>query len=157
MTAEPTVRETEDAERDTVRAEAGLALIYYVAVLGYLFVHQENELQHYVTLVGLPLGLILIHQRRRRGEWSLRHALSTVGLRKGMLGSGLAWAVPLGLAVSLTIQLLFSRNAAAFRDLVTSGRVLYLLPIAFALLWPIVRLRSCGRTSRRQGIPSPVR
>ncbi len=32
------------------------------------------------------------------------------------------------------MQLLLSRNAAAFRELITSGRALYLLPIALALL-----------------------
>ncbi len=121
-------------ERESLKAEAILGLGYYVVVLFYLFFHQENELQHYVTLVAVPLALILIYQRRARGKWSLSHALSTIGLRKGNLTAGLAWAVPLGLAISLVMQLFFSANAAAFRELITSGRALYLLPLALALL-----------------------
>lgn len=121
-------------QRDSLKAEAILGLGYYVVVLICLFLHQENELQHYVTLVAVPLALILTYQRRVRGRWSLRHALSTIGLERGNLTAGLVWAIPLGLAVSLAMQLLFSRNADAFRELITSGRALYLLPIALALL-----------------------
>ncbi len=121
-------------QRDSLKAEAALGLGYYVVVIVYLFLHQENELQHYVTLVAVPLALILIYQRSARGTWSPRHALRTIGLEKGNLTSGLVWAIPLGLAISLVMQLFFSRNAAAFRELITSGRALYLLPIALALL-----------------------
>lgn len=82
----------------------------------------------------MPLTLLGLYQRRVWGDWSLRATLSTVGLRQGQLGRALVWAVPLGLGVSLFMQLFMSRNAEAFRELVTSGRALYLAPLAFLLL-----------------------
>lgn len=117
-----------------LKREALLALVYYAIYVGYLFFHQENELAHWLTLVLLPLVLLCLHQRRAWNDWSLRATLGTVGLRRGQLGRGLLWAIPLGLGVSLAAQLLLSRNAEVFLELVASGRALYLAPIAFLFL-----------------------
>lgn len=117
-----------------VRREARLALIYYMLYLGYLFLHQENEIAHWLTLILLPFTLLCLYQRRAWHEWSLAASLSSVGLERGQLGRGLAWAIPLGLGISLLAQLFLSRNSREFLELLTSGRALYLAPIAFLFL-----------------------
>jgi membrane protease YdiL (CAAX protease family) len=117
-----------------LKREALFALVYYALYLGYLFIHQENEIAHWLTLVLVPLISLCIYQRRAWDEWSLGASLSTVGLKRGQLGRGLVWAIPLGLFVSLAVQLLLSRNADVFLELVSSGRALYLAPIAFLFL-----------------------
>lgn len=113
--------------------EAAFAVAYYVVYLGYLFLHQESELGHWLTLVMLPLVLLVLY-RRRGPDWSMRAILTSLGLQKGNLTTGLAWAIPFGLGLSLLAQLLLSRNAEAFKQLIASGRVLYLMPLAFLLL-----------------------
>ncbi len=120
--------------REDLKREAFSALLYFALYLGYLFIQQENEIAHWLTLVLVPLILLCLYQRRAWGEWSLGASLSTVGLKRGQLGRGLLWAIPLGLLVSLTVQLLLSRNADVFLELVLSGRALYLAPIAFLFL-----------------------
>jgi membrane protease YdiL (CAAX protease family) len=117
-----------------LKSEALLAIAYYALYVGYLFLHQENEVTHWLTLVVLPLTMLCLFQRRSRDDWSVRTSLRTVGLERGQLGRGLVWAVPLGLGVSLIMQLFLSRNAEEFRQLITSGRALYLAPFVFLLL-----------------------
>ncbi|UCC47734.1 MAG: CPBP family intramembrane metalloprotease [Gemmatimonadota bacterium] len=117
-----------------MKSEAGLALVYFLLYMGYLFLNPESELGHWLTLVALPLALLILYQRRVWDNWSLEKTLTTVGLEKGSLTRGLVWAIPLGLGVSLVLQLLLSNNVDAFRELITSGRFLYLLPLALVLL-----------------------
>ncbi len=117
-----------------MKSEAGLALVYFLLYMGYLFLNPESELGHWLTLVALPLALLILYQRRVWDNWSLEKTLTTVGLEKASLTRGLVWAIPLGLGVSLVLQLLLSRNVDAFRELITSGRFLYLLPLALVLL-----------------------
>jgi len=102
--------------------------------MAYMFVHPEGELMHWLTLVVVPFLLICAYQRRVSPDWSLRSSLGTVGLRRGNLTAGLVWAVPFGLGLSLVMQLLLSSNQEAFREVVTSGKFLYLAPIAFVFL-----------------------
>ncbi len=104
----------------------------------YMFLHPEGELMHWVTLVIVPFVAISAYQWLVSGAWSPRSSLGTVGLRRGNLKRGLAWAIPFGLALSLVIQLLLSSNQEAFRDLVASGKVLYLAPLAFVFLFVTV-------------------
>ncbi len=117
-----------------MKSEAGLALVYFLLYMGYLFLNPESELGHWLTLVALPLALLILYQRRVWDNWSLEKTLTTVGLERGSLTRGLVWAIPLGLGVSLVLQLLLSSNVDAFRELITSGRFLYLLPLALVLL-----------------------
>jgi membrane protease YdiL (CAAX protease family) len=117
-----------------LKSEAGLALVYFLLYMGYLFLNPESELGHWLTLVALPLALLILYQRRVWDNWSLEKTLTTVGLERGSLTRGLVWAIPLGLGVSLVLQLLLSSNVDAFRELITSGRFLYLLPLALVLL-----------------------
>jgi len=106
--------------------------------MAYMFVHPEGELMHWLTLVVVPFLLICAYQRRAATDWSLRSSLGTVGLRRGNLTTGLVWAVPFGLGLSLVMQLLLSSNQETFRALITSGRFLYLAPIAFVFLFVTV-------------------
>ena len=128
------MRNEAKAAHADLKREALLALVYCALYVGYLFVYQENEIAHWLTLVISPLTLLCLYQRRAWVDWSLGASLSTVGLKRGQLGRGLVWAIPLGLGVSLFMQLFMSRNAEAFRDLITSGRALYLAPLVFVLL-----------------------
>lgn len=123
-----------DMRKADLQREAFAALAYYVAYLGYLFINQESDLLHWVSLVILPFALICIYQRYTWSAWALGGGLGTVGLSKGNLSTGLLWAIPIGLGISLVMQLYFSRQQEAFRELLTSGRVLYLAPIALLLL-----------------------
>ena len=65
------------------RREALFATAYFTAYLGYLFVHPESELQHWVSLVLIPLaGLWLIRGRPRyfgmsSVHWDWRRASSS--------------------------------------------------------------------------------
>jgi len=102
--------------------------------MAYMFVHPEGELLHWLTLVVVPFSLIFVYQRLTSTDGSLRSSLGTVGLRRGNLTTGLVWAIPLGLGLSLAMQLLLSSNQEAFRETITSGRFLVLAPIAFAFL-----------------------
>ncbi len=117
-----------------MKSEAPLALVYFLLYLGYLFLNPESELEHWLTLVALPLVLLILYQRRVWDDWSLAKTLATVGLERGKLGRGLVWAIPLGLVVSLLVQLLFSRSSEAFWELIVSGRFFYLLPLALVML-----------------------
>lgn len=107
---------------------------YFVLYLGIQFaVGPEGEVRHWLTLVIIPLAATALIARWSVEETGLRASFTRVGLSRGRLTDGLAWAVPLGLGLSL-LQLLLSRNAAAFFDLVTSTRALFVGPVAFAFL-----------------------
>jgi len=115
-----------------LRREAVFSLVYLAAYVGYLFIHQESELQHWITLVGIPAVLLLL-LHRVIGRISMGESLASVGLRKGNLTAGLRWAIPLGLALGV-LQLVMSRNSEAFWELLRSGRAAYLFPIALGFL-----------------------
>ncbi|UCF20415.1 MAG: CPBP family intramembrane metalloprotease [Gemmatimonadota bacterium] len=126
-----TIETTQDGN---LRAEAWLALAYFTIYMVYMFVRPEGELMHWLSLVLLPLLLISLYQRFTSPGWSLRTSLRTIGLRRGNLKTGLAWAIPFGLGLSLVIQLFLSSNREAFRQILLSGKVLYFAPLAFVLL-----------------------
>jgi len=102
--------------------------------MAYMFVRPEDELLHWLTLVIVPFLLICAYQRRTTADWSPRSSLGTIGLRRGNLSTGLVWTAPFGLGLSLVMQLLLSSNQDAFRAVITSGKFLYLAPIAFVFL-----------------------
>jgi membrane protease YdiL (CAAX protease family) len=120
---------TSDVHR--LRREAPLALLYYAAYLAYLFWHQESELFHWATLVGLPLAA-LWWLRRRSCDRPLRDTLASVGLAREHMRRGFPWVA--GAAVLIVgIQMLTPQRGeilAAFR----SGEALYLFPIALLLM-----------------------
>lgn len=132
---EPRLRGPESARRERSLADEALpALAYCLAFVGYLFVHQEGELEHWMSLVLLPLGLLYAYHWYTSGRRSLTATLASVGLKRGSITAGLLWSAPLALVLSLILQFAFSRSSEAFLQLVTSGRIVYMLPIALLLL-----------------------
>jgi len=111
---------------------AWLAPAYFAAYLAYLFVRPENEKLHWVSLVAVPFVLTVLTTPADEGR-RVRRALSALGLRWGRLRAGLAWAVPLGLALG-AMQLLLSSKADSIRVYLESGRILWLLPLVFLLM-----------------------
>jgi membrane protease YdiL (CAAX protease family) len=122
--------ETRD-QPSAVRIELAVFLAYFAAYLGYLFLHQENEIFHWLSLVLVPLFLLLA-LRRQRGS-SIRDTLASVGLSSNSWKRGLWWAALLGIGLSAA-QLVISNRSADFLPLITSGQALYLFPIALGFL-----------------------
>jgi membrane protease YdiL (CAAX protease family) len=116
---------------ETTIVESVGVLGYFVLYLIYLLLNPESDLLHWVTLVALPLLLLFL---LRRGE-ARRPAvlLESVGLSRGNLRRRLGLAVLLGIGLGL-LQLLISRHAGELVDVITSGRALFLLPLAFLLV-----------------------
>jgi len=102
---------------------------YFALYLGYLFVHAEGELLHWLSLVLLPLaGLALID-----GDRSLRSVLRSIGLDPARVGRGMGWVIGFGIA----FQLLQLVNGPQRAELVTVLREPLgpLMPlVAFVLL-----------------------
>jgi membrane protease YdiL (CAAX protease family) len=114
-------------------AESVFALGYAALYIGYLCLHREGELTHWLTLVGLPfLGVWLIRSGRR--SWaSLGAALGSVGLARSRLTRGIGTAVVVGVLLQL-VQLAGRQQREALRELVVSGAIWYVLPLALVLL-----------------------
>lgn len=116
-----------------MRRESGLTLGYFAVYLAYLFLHQESEFLHWLTLVLLPLALLYGLQRRRQPEATLASTLATVGLKGNNLSSGMFWALLLG-AGFCAFQLWASRQGQEIRAILFSPKVLYLFPLALLLM-----------------------
>ncbi|MDH3297399.1 MAG: CPBP family intramembrane metalloprotease [Gemmatimonadota bacterium] len=114
-----------------VRNELVVVVAYFFTYLGYLFLHQENEILHWLSLVLVPLLIVHLLQRRRGG--TIRGCLGSVGLRSDSWKRGLWWAALLGIGLSAA-QLVVSNRSAEFLPLVRSGQALYLFPVALAFL-----------------------
>lgn len=114
------------------RKESICAVVYFLIYLAYLFANPESEIVHWVSLVFLPLaGLFIVRKAGNRGIGSV---LASVGLRRGNLTSWVSWACVAGLAVS-ALQLLLSRQAGEILAIIASGKVLYLFPMSFLLMF----------------------
>lgn len=93
------------------RREAVFVTAYFVALLVYLFIHPESELEHWVSLVALPLaGLWLV-----RGRPSMRSVVASLGLERGRRRRGLGLALALGLVIQ-PLQLLNPSNRAGLLE-----------------------------------------
>jgi len=109
-----------------------LAPLYFAVYLAYLFYSLESELGHWLGLVTLPALLTLVTLRIAGRPARLGEALRTFGLRRGRLTHRIGFAVAVGVSLGLA-QLLVSRQRDVFFETVTSGRALWLLPLALAL------------------------
>jgi membrane protease YdiL (CAAX protease family) len=108
-------------------------LVYALVYIGYLFLRQEGEVTHWLTLVALPfLGLWWIRYRCRTRR-SFCATLGSVGLMRSRFLRGLGTAVTVGLLVQL-VPLVNRHHRAALGELLSSGQILYLLPLALVLL-----------------------
>jgi len=82
-------------------------------------------------MVALPLLIAIVFQPAE--SRTVSGVLGTLGFRRGNLTRGLAWAVVLGLAISV-LQVWGSDRAAAVQELIVSGRALFLFPLTFVLM-----------------------
>lgn len=127
---------------------AWLAPVYVAVYLSYLFVRGgESEQEHWISMVVVPLGLATavawqrgdeassrrLLGRRSRLAADLRTALASLGFRRGRLTDGLVTAIVAGAIVGV-VQVRFARSGEAFAEAVASGRIVWLLPLAFLLL-----------------------
>lgn len=115
------------------RREAIFGLVYFGLYFGYLFIYQEGEFLHWLTLVLLPFLLLYLYQKKRAPGTSVKESLASVGIRRGNLKRGLWWAVLLGFALS-SVQLLLSRHQQEIWQLLRSGKALWLFPLVFVMM-----------------------
>ncbi|MGD2070132.1 MAG: CPBP family intramembrane metalloprotease [Gemmatimonadota bacterium] len=108
-----------------------LAPAYFAAYLGWLFLHPESELLHWLTLVLLPILLVRWAHRSPGGR--LGTALASLGLRRGAWARGLPVAVVLGALIGV-YQALGSRSSDVALEAFRTGRVVWLLPLGFVLM-----------------------
>jgi membrane protease YdiL (CAAX protease family) len=110
----------------SIRLQARFAGAYFVVLLGYLFLHQEGEWLHWVSLVAVPLvGLAIVARQR-----SIRALTRSIGLTGSTRGIG--WVAVLGGAFQV-LQLLNDRQRAELSDALGSP-LGFLLPVAAFLL-----------------------
>lgn len=119
--------------RSAQRLPGRTALAYAAAYLGWVWFTRESEVAHWVTLVAIPLGALLIAGWRRTGRPSLPAALAEVGLRRGNLRAGLWLAVGLGLAIG-GLQLVISGSAPRLREVMQHPSAWLMVPVAFAMM-----------------------
>jgi protein-S-isoprenylcysteine O-methyltransferase Ste14/membrane protease YdiL (CAAX protease family) len=112
-----------------VDREAAFVSIYFVVYLVYLFIYQEGDLLHWVSLVLIPVSVLPLLGFYR----SLAGVLESIGLASARAPRGLLLVLPLGVVVQ-GVQLL---NTGQREDLLRILREPYgwLMPFAaFALL-----------------------
>lgn len=104
--------------------ETALAVAYFAAYLAYLFLHQEGELLHWVTLVLVPLGALAVVGRYP----SARALLASIGLDDSAATRGL----PLALLLGVAFQGVQALNAHQRADLMHAlgAPFGFLLPVA---------------------------
>jgi len=112
--------------------ESVAAIAYFFLYLAFSFWSPGSEMRHYLTLVALPILLVVIlRSHGGRGGRSAASILSSFGLRRGNLRTGLLQALLLGLLLGL-FQLTQRRAGPELWDLIRTGKALYLFPIAAA-------------------------
>jgi membrane protease YdiL (CAAX protease family) len=121
-----------DLPDSSTAAEAIPVLVYCLAYTGLLFGTLESEGDHWLSLVLLPFGMLLL-LARARGKPSVRGTLSSIGIAKGRLRNGLVLATAIG-ATLAALQLVFSRSRDQIIAMLTSVQALYLLPLTLILL-----------------------
>ena len=113
------------------QVDASIALLYFGLYLVYLFFWPESEFLHWISMVCLPLGLVVLLNRPLQNEF--KESLASFGLRSGKLTKGIGWAFLLGFGLSV-LQLFISNRQTEILDVIRSGNAIYLLPISFAFL-----------------------
>jgi membrane protease YdiL (CAAX protease family) len=119
------------AARRVDRTEALAALAYFGAYFGFLLVRLESEWEHWLGLVLVPIALLLAIRRFIRqddfvGERTL--IVLKPGLRRGLLVG-----ISAGLLLA-AMQTILSDRRDAIMEIVRSGNVIVLFPMAVALM-----------------------
>lgn len=118
------------SQTGAIRKEAIYFSAYFILYIAYLFVYQENEFLHWLSLVIIPAILLYAIQRRSSPlDWSLRNTLATVGILKSNMKNGILLAIVLGLAFG-ALQLLFSDTKLDIWRQISSGKILFTFPLA---------------------------
>jgi membrane protease YdiL (CAAX protease family) len=114
-----------------LRREAAAMAGYFWVYLAYLFIHPENELWHWVSLVLLPVLVLLGLRKARRHPAALVAILRDVGLfNRPRWTTSVVALVIAGLSVWLQLH---GRRSADIRQTFMSGEAVYLLPLSFLL------------------------
>ena len=125
------MRDPATATDGITRRESAVALAYFAAYLAFSFSSPGSEVRHYLTLVGIPFVLVILLRvgdpMTRKPVW----VLSSFGLRRGNLRTGILWALAIGLALGL-FQLTQRRAGPEAWELIRTGKALYMFPIAAA-------------------------
>jgi len=117
---------------DPRRGEVSAALGYLAVYLIYLSWNQEGEIAHWLTLVAIPLAFLYVRRKRSGVDHPFRQTVESIGVRKGNMTRGLAWAVAVGLLVSLLQSR--ARYGDQIIEIISTGRVIYLAPVSFVLM-----------------------
>ena len=112
-------------------AIAGYTVLYLLYL--WFFLAAENELTHWLTLVLLPFALLWGMLARTKDQVTFRSLLEEVGFAPGRLAKGILWGVVWGLVLG-ALQAGVSNKRELIWQAITSGSVLYKLPLAFGLM-----------------------
>jgi len=107
--------------------EAGPAVTYAVAYLGYLWIHPESEAWHWISLVALPVALVIAMRKRLSGVFA------SFGMKRSNWRNHLGVAIAAGTVLSGLNLFLGGRGPAALEVLSTPQGWL-LLPVALGFL-----------------------
>lgn len=102
-------------------------MLYATVYLVWLWIHPESEAWHWLTMIGLPLGLVVVSRRRVKG------ILSSFGLRRSNWRNHLGIAIAAGLAIS-ALQLVIGNRGGAALEILSTAKGWLLLPIALVFL-----------------------
>jgi len=116
------------AFRDQAAKESIPAFLYATGYLVYLWFHQESETWHWLTLVLLPVGMILLIRR----DW--RTLPASFGLTKKTWKNKIGLAAGAGVAISL-LQLVIGARGKLAIDVLSTPTGWLLLPVALLLLF----------------------
>jgi membrane protease YdiL (CAAX protease family) len=116
----------------TVWKESILFVLYFLAYVAYLAWRPESELFHWITLVIIPVAILFLVHVKSGLEPAWTSVLRSVGL--GKRPSLLGFAVALIVGALLSCLQLAGRNGEALRELIRSGRALWLWPLSFVLM-----------------------
>jgi membrane protease YdiL (CAAX protease family) len=117
------------------RKEALFACTYLVLwfIFAWNFGGLVNDVTHWLTLVALPVGFLYILRRRQGAEGRFRQTLRSIGITRENLGASLKLALLVGL-ISAPVVVWGSAKQRELWEIIVSGRVVYLFPLAFILM-----------------------
>lgn len=124
------------ASKRTIRTELIFSVSYFFLYLIYLFkfIHLENEITHWLTLVLIPFIFLFIIQKQDSGKNSITSTLATIGLNRQTLRNGLVIAVAAGGLLGL-VQIGFSDKSDKILAAFSSGRFMYAFPLGFLIMF----------------------
>ena len=117
----------------TARTELWAALVYSTLYVAYLFYHPENEGEHWISMVIIPLILLAAARKYRSGQWAVRETLASIGISRSRFRVWLGPAILIGIALSIS-QLFIGSKGDEVVQLFREGKGFYLYPLVLILL-----------------------